>query len=279
MPEFSDNGVNLYYEITGQGMPLVFSHEFAGDYRSWEPQVRYFSRRYRVITYNCRGYAPSTVPESPAAYSQEQAVEDLRLLLDHLNLGEAYLCGLSMGGTTVLNFGIAHPHLVKGLVVASAGAGTEDRERFLRDGEALAQRLLSEGMAAVAQDYARGPTRVQFQRKDPRGWQEFYRGLAEHSALGSALTFQGVQMKRRTIYELEPQLRQLQIPTLIMIGDEDEPCIEPAIYMKRCIPNSGLAVFPQSGHTINLEEPDRFNQAVQDFLTSVECGAWRERAG
>ena len=279
MSEFSANGVNLYYEVTGEGTPLVFSHEFAGDYQSWDPQVSFFSRWYRVITYNARGYPPSSVPTSGEAYSQEQAVEDLRLLLDHLNIRQAYLCGLSMGGGTVLNFGIAHPRLAKGLIVASTGAGTVDQQQFLREGERLADRLIAFGMETVAQDYALGHTRVQLHRKDPKGWEEFRRGLVAHSSLGSALTFRGVQMKRRTISELEPKLRQLRVPTLIIVGDEDEPCIEPAIFMKRRIPRSGLAVFPKTGHTVNLEEPDLFNRTVQDFLTSVENGVWGERLG
>ena len=99
-----------------------------------------------------------------------------------------------------------------------------------------------------------------------------------HSALGSALTFRGVQIKRPTVFQLEDQLRGLDIPTLVLIGDEDEPCIEPSIFMKRHIPACGLAIFPQSGHTINLEEPDLFNRTVLDFLTAVEAGAWPGRS-
>ena len=109
MPSFSADGVQIYYEVTGQGFPLVWSHEFAGNYDSWEPQIRYFSRRYQVITYSARGYPPSDIPEDPAAYSQAQAVTDLYLLLRHLGVSQAYIGGLSMGGATALNFGIAHP--------------------------------------------------------------------------------------------------------------------------------------------------------------------------
>ena len=274
MPHFSANGVSIYYEITGQGFPLVWSHEFAGCYDSWDPQVKFFSRRYQVITYAARGYPPSDVPTDPEAYSQDHAVEDLYQLLRHVGIGEAYLGGLSMGGSVVLNFGIAHPSMCRALIVASAGAGTTDRQAFLANAQAVSDRLLAEGMESVAADYARGETRLQFLRKDPKGWEEFYRGLASHSAQGSALTFRGFQMKRPTIFALEEKLLQLQVPTLVMIGDEDEPCVEPAVFMKRKIPNAGLAVFPQSGHTINLEEPDLFNRTVQEFLTAVETGTW-----
>ena len=276
MPSFSADGVNIYYEVTGQGFPLVWCHEFAGNYESWEPQVRYFSRRYQIITYAARGYPPSDVPNDPAAYSQDLAVKDLYLLIQHLGTGPAHIGGLSMGGTTALNFGIAHPDMARALIVASAGSGSNGPEEFRRSGLALIDRLMNEGMEAVAGDYARGETRVQFLRKDPSGWGEFHRGLSAHSALGSALTYQGVQLNRPTVYALEEKLRGLSMPVLVLIGDEDGPCVKPAIFMKGTIPNAGLAVFPQSGHTINLEEPDLFNRTVSDFLTAVEGGRWDE---
>ncbi len=278
MPKFLANGVSIYYEATGEGFPLVWSHEFGGSYESWEAQVRFFTRRYQVITYAARGWPPSDVPADPEAYSQDLVVNDLYLLLRHLGISQAHIGGLSMGGSVALNFGIAHPEMARSLVVASAGSGTTGRDRFLSDGWALSERLLSEGMEAVAADYARGNTRVQLLRKDPKGWEEFHRGLASHSALGSALTFRGFVMARPTIYSLEGKLRQLRVPTLVLIGDEDEPCIEPAIFMKRHIPMAGLTVFPQSGHAINLEEPDLFNRSVLDFLTAVEADRWPERS-
>ena len=274
MATFPANGVNLFYEETGEGFPLILSHEFAGNYESWNPQVNFFARRYRVITYAARGYPPSDVPEDQDAYSQDIVVEDLYLLLKHLGIEQAYIGGLSMGGTVALNFAIAHPEMCRGIIVASAGSGSDDREAFLASAQIVADRLLSEGMEAVADDYARGEARLQFLRKDPKGWQVFRDGLVAHSALGSSLTFQGFQMKRPTVYALEESLRQLQVPTLIMIGDEDEPCVESAIFMKCCIPNAGLSVFPQSGHTINLEEPDLYNRTMLDFMTAVEARRW-----
>ena len=279
MPKFSANGVNLSYEVTGEGFPLVWSHEYSGGPESWDPQVKFFSRRYQVITYSSRGYPPSDVPENPEAYSQDIVVEDLRLLLEHLRIQQAFIGGLCMGGAVALNFGIAHPQLAKGLIIASAGSGSDSsiREKWLVDGQAMTDRLLSEGMEAVAKDYARGPARGQLLRKDPKGWQEFYEGLAAHSALGAALTYRGFMLKRPTTYSLEEKLRQLQVPALILVGDEDDLCVQPAVFMKRNIPRAGLAVFPQSGHAINLEEPDLFNRTVLDFLTAVETDRWPER--
>jgi pimeloyl-ACP methyl ester carboxylesterase len=275
----SVNGVKLYYEITGSGYPLLFSHEFAGDSRSWEPQVRYFSRRYQVITYNARGYPPSDVPEEVSAYSQTQAAADMAQLMQHLRLPQAHLVGLSMGGYAVLHFGLTYPNMARSLVVAGCGYGSVpgERQKFHQDTAQVAGRFEHEGMRAVAAVYAKGPTRVQFQDKDPRGWQEFADQLAEHSALGAALTMRGVQGQRPSVFELEAQMRRLHVPTLIVTGDEDEPCLEPALFMKRTIPTAGLAVIPKSGHTINLEEPEAFNRVISDFLTAVEAGKWGAR--
>lgn len=269
--------LSLYYEVTGKGFPLVWIHEWGGSFRSWEPQVKFFSRHYQVITYNARGYPPSDVPSEPTAYSQEHAVEDLYQLLLYLGIKEAYVGGLSMGGTTALNFGITHPDIARALIVTSAGSGTTNRKQFEQETRQLAQQLEKEGVEAVAELFTRGPTRVQLQRKDPKSWQAFYEDFVLHSARGLALTLKEVVVKRSTIYALESELRQLDVPILVMAGDEDDACIEPAVFMKRNMPKSGLLLFPQSGHLINLEEPDLFNRAVLDFLISVETGNWVSR--
>lgn len=278
MPRASINGVHLFYEETGQGVPLVFVHEFAGDGRSWLPQVRFFGRRYRTVTYNARGYPPSDVPEAPAAYSQGHAVDDIKGLLDHLDIPEAHVCGLSMGGYAALLFGLTYPDRARSLVVAGCGYGSGgDRTGFRDDAARVARRLEEEGMEAVADTYSRGPARVQFMDKDPVGWQEFRDRLGAGSARGHALTLRGVQMTRPSVFDLGPRLDRLLVPTLIVTGDEDEPCLEPGIFMKRKIPAGGLVVIPKSGHTINLEEPDAFNRAVLDFLTAVDSGRWPRR--
>jgi len=279
VPTARVDAVNLYYEEEGAGQPLVFVHEFAGDYRSWHPQVRFFSRRYRTIAFNARGYPPSDVPEGAEAYSQDRAAEDIRGVLDALKIAKAHVCGLSMGGYATLHFGLKHPDRALSLVVAGAGYGSAsgEREKFLRDSEAVVKRFEDDGMAKTADFYAKGPTRVQLMDKDPHSWREFHRQLAEGSARGHALTQRGVQLRRPSIMDLGDRLAKLEVPTLIMTGDEDDPCLEPAIFMKRKIPTSGLVVLPKSGHAINLEEPEAFNRAVLDFLTAVDAGKWPRR--
>ncbi|MCY4222207.1 MAG: alpha/beta hydrolase [Thiotrichales bacterium] len=275
----TDDGVRLAFEETGSGTPVVFVHEFAGDLRSWEPQVRHLSRRYRCITWNARGFPPSDVPDDTGAYSQNRARDDVRAVLDALDIERAHVVGLSMGGFATLHFGLAYPERARSLVVAGVGYGAEpdQRERFRREADLTAQVLRTEGMAASAKAYSLGPTRVQFQNKDPRGWGEFAHMLAEHSAIGSAHTQQGVQKERPSVFDLADEMRKLTVPTLIVTGDEDWPCLVPSVFMKRTIPSAGLLVVPNTGHTINLEEPAAFNAALADFFAQIDAGRWPMR--
>ena len=274
MPDARVNGVRLHYTVTGEGAPLVFAHEFAGDGRSWELQERFFARRYRVVSYYARGYPPSDVPEDPAAYSEEIAVDDLVGLLRHLGIAPAHLCGLSMGASTILRLGLRQPALARSLVVAGCGSGSDNPEEFRRESQERAETIERDGMAAFASAYAEGPTRLPFRRKDPRGWEVFRDAFLLHSGPGSARTLRGVQTRRRPLYAYEAPLRRLAVPTLVVNGDEDEPCLLPGLFLKRQIPGAGLLVFPNTGHTINLEEPDAFNRAVLDFITRVDAGRW-----
>ena len=276
MPAALINGLSIYYEESGEGFPLVWSHEFAGDHRSWAGQVAFFESRYRVITYAARGYPPSDVPVDPQTYTQDDAIEDLKGLMDNLGIDRAHVGGLSMGGAVALNFGLRYPERARSLIVAGTGTGSDDPKSFRAAVGQYADLLEAEGMGAMAA-YARSDTRAQLLRKEPAAWRKFYDGFMEHSAVGSALTFRGVQGGRPPVYDLEEGLRKLDVPTLIMLGDEDEPCIGPSLFMKRCIRRSGLVMFPRSGHAINLEEPELFNRVVSDFLTAVESGGWAER--
>jgi pimeloyl-ACP methyl ester carboxylesterase len=275
----ADDGVRLYAESTGSGTPVLFIHEFAGDHRSWEPQVQYFSATFRCVTYSARGYPPSEVPADQAAYSQQRAVDDAICVLDALDVRRSHVVGLSMGGFTALHLAMQHPDRLLSAVAAGAGYGAqpERQEQFRRECEATAAAFESEGAEQVARRYAVGPARVQFQNKNPRAWAQFAAALGGHSATGAALTMRGVQAARPSLYALAADLAGIRVPVLVMTGDEDEGCLEPALMLKRAIPGSGLIVLPQTGHTANLEEPDTFNREVDRFLAAVDRGAWRRR--
>jgi pimeloyl-ACP methyl ester carboxylesterase len=280
MPHLStDDGVSLYYEETGSGTPIVFVHEFAGDHRSWEPQVRCFARRYRCIAFNARGWPPSEVPEVVARYSQARACDDIRSVLDALEIDKAHVVGLSMGGLATLHFGLTYPSRASSLLVAGAGYGSEpdEREKFREEAIVIAAKLEKDGMAAFAEAYAYGPTRVQFENKDPRGFAEFKAMLAEHSAKGAANTQLGVQRERPSIFDLESKLAACHVPMLVVTGDEDWPCLLPNVFIKRTCPSAALLVVPNSGHAVNIEEPAAFNAALADFLAQVDAGRWPTR--
>src|SRR5690349_12884813 len=274
----AQDGTRLYYEEAGSGTPLVFVHEFAGDYRSWEPQMRFFGRYFRCIAFNARGFPPSDVPEDGAKYSQAHARDDIIAVLDHLKVDRAHIVGLSMGGFATLHVGIKYPQRARSLVVAGCGYGAEPdkKEKFQAECEAAAASFEAD-WGAAAKKYALGPTRVQLQNKDRRGWEEFNQQLGEHSAKGQALTMRGVQMKRPSLYELVDDMKKIEVPTLVVTGDEDDPCLEPGLLMKRTIPTAGLVIIPWSGHTINLEEPDAFNRAVLEFFLRVDAGKGGKR--
>jgi len=279
MPYANSKGVQLYYEEAGKGVPVVFVHEFAGDIRAWEPQLRYFSRRYRCIAFNARGYLPSDVPEAVSQYSQAIAADDIANVMSDIGVRKAHIIGCSMGGYATLHFGLRHARMARSLTVIGAGYGSDPdkRAQFLKDTEVMARRFDELGTAEAIKTYQIGPARVQYQNKDPRGFHEFCEEFAEHSALGSANTLRGVQARRPTIYSLERGLARMKVPTHIISGDEDNQCLEPGIFIKRVCPAARFTVVAATGHAVNVEEPDLFNSLTDDFLALVDSGRWRPR--
>lgn len=277
MPHITtDDGVKLHYEEAGRGTPIVFVHEFAGDLRSWEPQFSHFSRRYRCIAYNARGYPPSDVPESFERYSQVRARDDVRAVMDALAIERAFVVGLSMGGFATLHFGIKYSARALGLVSAGCGYGAEPakREEFQRSSRDNAKQILERGMEHFAATYGHGPSRLQLRAKDPRGFARYIQQLAEHSALGSANTMLGYQARRPSLYDLKSEIAGITAPLLVVAGDEDDATLEPGLMIKRVLPKAGLAVLPRSGHALNLEDAALFNRIVEDFFHQVEAGRW-----
>jgi pimeloyl-ACP methyl ester carboxylesterase len=281
----TSDGVELHYEMTGVGNPDLFIHEFAGDHRSWALQVRHFEKFDRCITYAARGYLPSDVPTDPPAYSQQRAVDDAVAVLDAAGASygagkiSAFVVGLSMGAFTALHMVLQHPDRVHAAVIAGVGYGSqpEKRDQFRRESNAIADAFERDGSAVVAESYAVGPARVQLQNKQPEAWRDFADALAQHDPTGAALTMRGVQAARPSLYDLTDQLRAVRTPVLIIAGDEDEGSLEASLMLKRTIPTSGLLILPKTGHTMNLEEPERFNQAVSDFFMAVENLEWAQR--
>jgi len=275
----TSDGVRLFYETAGSGTPIIFVHEFGGSHWSWEPQLNFFARRHHCITFAARGYPPSDIPAPVEAYSQGRAADDIVDVLSAAGIDKAHVVGLSMGGFASLHAALRHPQRVLSVVAAGTGYGAEKahEDYFKGVSERVANNFQERGAENFAPIYAEGASRVQFQEKDPRGWRVFADRLAQHDSRGAANTMRGVQMRRPSLYDLEAEFRALETPVLVMVGDEDDHCIQPGLFLKRTIARSGLAVFPKSGHTLNLEEPELFNRLVSEFIAQVEAGRWGPR--
>ena len=279
MPHVQAEGARLYYEEAGSGRPVVFVHEFGSDLREWEPQLRFFSRSYRCIAYNARGYPPSDVPDDLSLYGWEFAVEDIAAVLRGLSIPRAHVVGLSMGGYAALQFGLRYPEMATAIVAAGAGTGSAPsvRESWLKEAPGIARGFVERGMAAMAQEMGNGPTRIQLNRKDPRGWAQTVENLRGHSAQGMSNTMARYQALRPSLHDFRDLFATMRVPTLLAVGDEDLPCLETNLMLKAAIPSAGLWVCPNTGHAINLEEPAAFNTQVQDFFSAAERGSWPVR--
>ena len=279
MPYATSGGVNLYYEVAGRGTPIVFVHEFLGDLRSWEAQMHHFSRRYRCVAFNARGYPPSDVPQAASKYSHTLATDDISNLMRGLGIGRAHVVGCSMGAYTTLLFGLRYPRRALSLTVVGAGAGADRSRRaeFQKSSAASARRFEEGGLAAAMKPYRNAANRVQLERKDPRAWREFFRRFSEHSAIGHANTLRGVQMRRPPLQGMGSRFARLETPLLLFVGDEDESSLDTGLFLKRVCPAARLAIVPATGHVVNVEEPDTFNRITGDFLNLVDSGRWRPR--
>ncbi len=279
MPKIkTSDGVSLYYEEIGTGTPVVFVHEFAGDYRTWEPQMRYFARAHRCVTYSQRGYPPSDVPDNPASYGQDHVRNDVITIMDALGIERAHVVGHSMGAYTALHVGIRHPQRCISVTAAGCGWGSlpDPAARAAMRAQAAenAKMFTEKGMAAAAVIYTDTPSRHSQKYKDPRGFAEFLRMLSEHSALGHSLTMSMVQSKRPTLWDMEADLKKFSVPLLVICGDEDESCLDGSVFLKRAAPTAALLVIPRSGHTITSEEPAAVNAALADLFAAAEAGRW-----
>ena len=272
------DGTRLYHEEAGSGTPVIFIHEYAGDYRTWEMQMRFFSRAHRCVTYSQRGYPPSDVPEDGAKYSQDIARDDVIAVLDALRVDKAHVVGHSMGALTALHVGVHYPKRCISVTAAGCGYGSSADPKKVEEMRTVSREtgktFAAEGMAVAGARYADGPQRQAHKNKDPRGYAEFARLLGEHSATGHALTMINLQAKRPTLQEMESDLKKFSVPLLIVVGDEDDWALDGSIFLKRTVSTAGLLVVPRSGHTLIPEEPMAINSALADLFAAAEAGRW-----
>jgi 2-succinyl-6-hydroxy-2,4-cyclohexadiene-1-carboxylate synthase len=271
MPIARLNGIDVYYEQNGSGRRLVLSHGFACGAKMWEPQVERLADRYCVVTYDVRGHGASDAPEEPEAYSQPQSVEDLRQLLQHIGSGRACLCGLSMGGNLALNLALEHPQLVEGLIICDTGAGSDDERGWRAKTSEWASVLEARGIEAAADSMLADPLFNHYISQGPEAARHMRSLLSTHRAHGLAHTLRRVLAQRPSIYSLEDQLKALRIPTLVVVGEYDEPCLKVSRYLAETLPEAKLIMIKGVGHMTNLEDPTTFNAAVERFLAQLWC--------
>ena len=269
MPTALINGIKLYLEETGSGPPLVWVHGFSCGIRSWDPQVRALCASHRVITYDVRGFGITDAPEEAAAYSQAISVSDLAGLLDQLRIERAALGGLSMGGNIALNFALEHPGRVSALIIADTGAGSDQTADWVAGAHRYADAAERGGVEAFADLACANPLFASYIQQGPDRERFIRSCLMTHRARGIMHTAREVLAKRPTIYSLEQKLREMRIPTLLIVGENDAPCVKVHEFMARTIPGARSVVLSGVGHLSNLEAPEAFNSHVQRFLEEV----------
>jgi pimeloyl-ACP methyl ester carboxylesterase len=266
------DGTALYCESQGGGVPIVFVHELAGSCRSFDLQVTEWRALWHCVTFNARGYPPSDIPPAVDSYSQEMAASDIGAVLDGLSLADAHLVGVSMGSASTLQFALRNPGRVRSITLTSIGSGSDLKPgEFAASMEALAELTLKSGMRSLAENYGAAPTRYRLKEKNPSEYRNFIEQIAAGSPLGITNTMRGVQQRRPPLYAHKDKIAALNLPALIVLGEEDEPCIKPSYFLNATLPGARLEVVAKTGHAVNLEEPALYNRLVMGFIEGVEA--------
>jgi pimeloyl-ACP methyl ester carboxylesterase len=248
------NGIEIDYEVTGRGRAVLMSHGYSATRRMWNGQHAFLGERYRLISWDMRGHGQTDSPNDPAQYSHALTVGDMKALLDHLGIQRAVIGGLSLGGTMSLEFWLAHPQMVEALIICDSGPGyrnAEAREKWNERARSRATELEAKGLAALS-----GRSR---EMQEAMGHHASAQGLA-HAARG---------MLAQTDARVIDGLPAIAVPTLVVVGDKDEPFIAPCEYMAKKIPGARLEVIKGAGHSSNLDQPAAFNRVFVDFLDSL----------
>jgi pimeloyl-ACP methyl ester carboxylesterase len=265
------DGIDLYYEAHGAGPPIVLVHELGGSHASFHFQVDAWSPRFCCVAYNARGYPPSGVPAKPDSYSQDIAASDIGAVLDAAGLPDAHLLGVSMGAAAVLQFALRQPSRARSITLCSIGSGSDEPPGAYRTAmEAQADFAEKAGGKALAEHMLQSPSRIRLKDKSPAEYKKFIDQLAGVSPLGIANTMRGVQARRQPIYAHKERAAALKIPTLIVVGDEDAPCIKPSHFLYETIPGARLETVRRCGHLVNIEEPTIFNPLALGFIEAHE---------
>jgi pimeloyl-ACP methyl ester carboxylesterase len=266
------DGTSLYYESQGSGPAIIFVHELAGTCHSFDLQVASLKGSYRCITFNARGYPPSDVPSAVDSYSQDIAASDIGAVLDAAGEKDAHVMGVSMGSAAALQFTIAHPGRVRSAILCSIGSGSDAKpDEYVANMEAMATRVEKNGMDQIRQNFTASPARQKLKEKSPAEYQKFLADLERFSVQGLTNTMRGVQKRRPPLYTHKDQIAALRVPALVVLGGIDQGCEKPSHFLAETLPGARLEILPNTGHGVNIEEPDLVNRVVAEFVGAVEA--------
>ena len=252
MPHLDRDGVKIYYDSTGDGPPVLLSHGYSATAAMWANQVAALSDKYRVITWDMRGHGQSDSPDDPSAYSEAATVDDMAAILRECRADRAVIGGLSLGGYMSLAFHLKYPEMTRALMLFDTGPGYRNpkaREGWNATAEARAKNFETKGLDALG-----GSAEV--------------RVSSHRSAQGLANAARGMlaQFDSRVIESFE----SINVPTLVLVGDRDEPFLAATDYMTAKIPGAEKVVIADAGHASNIDQPAAFNEAVAAFLASLD---------
>jgi len=262
MPQLNIRGIQLYYDDKGSGQPIDFVHGHPFNHTMWKYKIDHFSKEYHLIMPDLRGYGRTEV--TPGRVMLDEMALDILHLLDALQIQQAVLCGLSMGGQIVLDFYRLFPHKVKALIIVDSDARGETPESYQQRMEKAAT-IQKVGMKQHTDDTIHqyiAPASV----KNTPVYTHLYEMMSTTSAEGAAAAHKGRGQRRDHL----PFLPHIHVPALIIVGEEDFFTPEPiARLMSDAIPDAQLAVIPGAGHLPNMEKPEEFNKIVYSFLKKL----------
>lgn len=271
MPSLTIGEITLVYEDRGSGTAIVFCHEFAQNHTGWAPQVSALSRTHRTIAYSRTGYPPSDVPDAEGPYRFAESVGDLDRVIAEVAGDSVHLVGHGAGGNVALSFTLLNPTAVRTLTLVGAGAGSDESTVWKSAAEAFADAIESQPDSLRA-GIATAPQRQAFRDQDEAGWERFIETLDRLSRPGCARAMRGA-LSRPSFFEFEAELRTLETPVLLVLGDQDLPAFGGSLFVLRTAPRAALAVMPSCGHTENLERPTLLNRLLADFVMRADSGS------
>jgi len=252
VPNIDRNGVRIYYEVHGDGPPLILTHGYSSTSAMWQGQIAALSKRHKLVLWDMRGHGQSDCPEDPAAYNEAATVGDIEALHDEVGARRAIVGGLSLGGYMSLAFYRAHPERVAALLIIDTGPGfkkDEVREAWNKRAHETAERFEREGLAVL------------------KSGSRERSSVTHRDAKGLALAARGMLTQRdASVIKLLPSIK---VPSLIVVGADDAPFLAASDYMAAKIPGAQKVVIPAAGHAVNIDQPQAFIDAVLRFLDEL----------